>query len=403
MVAQAQAAVADEPVKAAQGRTKTRLILDPAAAPAVSVIFYWRVVEKLGAPTITGRLNANLALYPAPLGKPGWTASTVYSILANPKYTGHMVYGRSRTRNGKSTPVPMDQWLWSPEPTHPAIVDMDTWREAQQIGSNHGTSPDARRNTGGRVNAYRSRVRCRDCTRRLSANSFPRITYYRCPHDPNNPRHQAASPDHPRTVQIPEPLLDQITGIFLATRLFAPGRAELLAAQLPATDAEAAARRDTQTAALTTMIRKLDIAQNAQITALEEIPDGPAAQAMRARIRDRFAQLHAQRTDAETELAQLTAATPRAVDPALLDELPYLDDILPSLPAALKARLFAALDLTILWNKTGGQATVTATITDATLAALPLILDPSQDGYRDTADPDVIGHLSQPPLLVSLA
>jgi site-specific DNA recombinase len=115
------------PVKAAQGRTKTRLILDPAAAPAISVIFHWRVVEKLGVPTITARLNASLALYPAPLGKAGWTASTVYSILANPKYTGRMVYGRSRTRNGKTAPAPADQWLWSPETTHPAIVDTDTW------------------------------------------------------------------------------------------------------------------------------------------------------------------------------------------------------------------------------------------------------------------------------------
>jgi hypothetical protein len=124
---------------------------------------------------------------------------------------------------------------------------------------------------------------------------------------------------------------------------------------------------------------------------------------MRTRIRDRFAQLHQQRTDAETELAQLTAATPRAVDPALLDELPYLGDILPSLPPALKARLFAALDLTILWNKTGAQATVTATITDATLAALPDILDRSQDGYHDTADLNDIGHLSQHPLSESMA
>jgi hypothetical protein len=107
------------------------------------------------------------------------------------------------------------------------------------------------------------------------------------------------------------------------------------------------------------------------------------------------------RSDAETELARLTAATPRAVDPALLDELPYLDVILPTMPPALKASLFAALDLTILWNKTDGQATVTATITDATLAALPLTL--GQDGYHDTADPDNIGHLSRPTLSGSMA
>lgn len=37
-----------------------------------------------------------------------------------------MVYGRHRTRNGRRTPVPAEQWLWSPAPVHPAIVDRDT-------------------------------------------------------------------------------------------------------------------------------------------------------------------------------------------------------------------------------------------------------------------------------------
>jgi len=391
------------PAKAAQGRTKTRLILDPATAPAVAAIFTWRTVDKLGVPTIAGRLNADPAAYPPPGGKPGWTVATIRAILANPKYTGHMVFGRRRTRNGRTVPAPMDQWLWSPEPSHPAIVDMDTWAEAQQIGAAHSTSHDnPRPNPAGRIYPYRSRVFCRDCQRRLAANPFPNTVYWRCHHDPANPRHVAAHPDHPRTVQVPETALDQITRDFLATRVFGPGRAALLAEQIPATDAEAQAQRDQQTAALTARIRKLDTAQNAQITALEDIPDGPAAAAMRARIRDRFAELHAQRTAAETELDQLTQAkAPRAADPALLDELPYLGDILPSLPPALKTRLFAAVDLAILWNKSGGQATVTAAITEDTLTALTAI-DPSQDGYRDT-NQDTTGPFGQTTLLVSLA
>jgi hypothetical protein len=40
----------------------------------------------------------------------------------------------------------------------------------------------------------------------------------------------------------------------------------------------------------------------------------------------------------------------------------------------------------VLWNKPGRQATVFAEITDATLRALPGILNPGQDGYDDTAD-----------------
>ena len=53
-----------------------------------------------------------------------------------------MVYGRHRTRNGHRTPVPQDQWLWSPAPVHPAIVDRDTWDLAQNIAAGHGTSRD---------------------------------------------------------------------------------------------------------------------------------------------------------------------------------------------------------------------------------------------------------------------
>jgi hypothetical protein len=185
-----------------------------------------------------------------------------------------------------------------------------------------------------------------------------------------------------------------ITGRFFRDRVFTPSRAALLAAQLPASDAEAAARRDQAAAALTAQVRKLDAQQAAQIRALEDVPDGPAGKAMRARINERLTQLHAERTAAEARLADLTAEQPKAADPAILDEVPYAGDIIPTLPPALKARLFAVSDLAILWNKDKTQATVSVTITDATLAALPEILNPAQPGYHDTAavESETIGH-----------
>ena len=85
-------------------------------------IFTWRVIGKLGMPTIAAKLNADPARYPAPTGN-GWTTQTVYAVLANPKYTGHMVYGRIRKRQGRRVTVPQAEWLWSPEPVHPVIVD----------------------------------------------------------------------------------------------------------------------------------------------------------------------------------------------------------------------------------------------------------------------------------------
>jgi hypothetical protein len=191
------------PVKASQGRTKTRLILDPAEAPVVVQMFTWRALDKLGMPTIAARLNADPARYPAPGGGNGWTAQTVQVILRNPKYTGHMVYGRRRNRRA----VPPDQWLWTPEPVHPVIVDRAVWDAAQNIAAGHGTSRDSdEANTHPatiRTYAYRGRIYCRDCERRMAGRTHgPALAiYYRCPHDPPQPppvrRHPRPPPHRP--------------------------------------------------------------------------------------------------------------------------------------------------------------------------------------------------------------
>ncbi len=107
---------------------------------------------------------------------------------------------------------------------------------------------------------------------------------------------------------------------------------------------------------------------------------------MRTRIRGRFAELHAEREQLQSQLDTLTAIVPQAADTSLLDELPLAGDILPGLPDDLKARLIDGFELQILWNKPGQQATVHAEITEATLRALPALLNPGQDGYDDTSE-----------------
>ena len=149
--------------------------------------------------------------------------------------------------------------------------------------------------------------------------------YYRCPHNPAKPAEAAGYPDHPRTVKAAETQLDEIVGRSSRSYVFGPGRAALLAAQLPATDAAAAAERDTQAAALTARLKRIETSQNSCILELEELPADPAdsaAAAMRGRIRTRFAQLHTEREQLETQLAALAKTTPKAADPALLEELP---------------------------------------------------------------------------------
>jgi hypothetical protein len=315
------------PAKAAQGRTKSRLILDPARSLAVEKIFQWRTVLHLSIRAITDRLNAGPAAYPAPAGTAGWTKTAVTKILANPKYTGHMVYGRTRNCNGTKRPVPQDQWSWTPEPVHPAVIDRATWDTAQKTGAQRGNIRDPETPTArtGRRYILRSRVRHRDCQRRMCGTwrSSPAGTvyiYYRCPHDPANPRHAATHPDHGPVSVREDALMDAITQFF-SQYVFGHDRARMLAAQLPATTAGHAQARARTEKHLRAELARISTAERGLISELEHLgpDDTPAVQAYRQRIRARNAELYDERTRTETALAELQAAAPPDNNPALLD------------------------------------------------------------------------------------
>ena len=382
------------PAKAAQGRTKTRLALDPQRAPVVAQVFTWRTVDKLGVTTITNRLNADPAAYPSP--RPGgWTASTVYAILRNPKYTGHMVYGRRHRSGGgkRGRAMPQQQWIWSPEQAHPAIITREVWDAAQGIGAEHASARDepatlASHPAARRSYLLRSRCRCRNCKRRMRGTlgrpypGHPGYVYYACPHNPGNPRHQAQAPDHPRTVKVREDDLLTVIREFFATHVFGPDRAAMLAARLPASAAEDNARREQETAALHKRLRKIDAAENAHAREIENLAslpqDAPAVTALRSRIIARFTELEAERAQIGDRLATLGRATGQHDEPALLDALPMLGDALPSLPASIQARLFQAFGLELIYNKQDHQVSIYATITPATPCALAAIIAGSE-------------------------
>jgi hypothetical protein len=210
--------------------------------------------------------------------------------------------------------------------------------------------------------------------------------YYRCPHDPANPRHAAASPAHLATVQASEKVLDRIVGDFFDTYVFGPGRAAPVAGQLPATHADAQADRDAARDALQLRIKQNETAKKAQITAHENLPedDPDTAAEMRTRIFDRFAELRAERDQLQAQLDALDTTTPQPADLSLLEQLPLADNPLPRLTPQLKGLLFQALNLEILWNPADRQATVWVEITDTTLHAIPAILNPTQYGHHDT-------------------
>src|ERR1019366_3938112 len=114
---------------------------------------------------------------------------------------------------------------------------------------------------------------------------------------------------------------------FLAQRVFGPERRALLAAQLPASEADAAAHRATHRAALTKELTRIDIAQRNQIMQIEGLSPDPAdkaAQAMRARCSQRFTELHAEREAIETQITTLDATPARDDHAELLDRPPLL-------------------------------------------------------------------------------
>jgi site-specific DNA recombinase len=379
------------PHKAAQGRTKSRLVLDPERAPVVEQIFAWRTIEKLGVTTICHRLNEEPGRYPSP--KPGgWIPSTVYAILRNPKYTGYMVYGRYRTtgRGRRRRLVPEDQWIWSADPQHPPIVTRQAWQTAQHAGEEHATSRDdlTPAYPAGRSYVLRSRCRCTECKRRMKGRigrpypSHDGYTYYHCPHNTKNPRHAAAAPDHPTTVQVREDTLLNELDHFFATRIFGPDRHTLLAAMLPANAAEQTARREAEIAALEQRDKQITTAENAharEIESLAHLPkDSPAVIALRSRIIERFTELETERDQIKQRLSKLERAGHQDQDPTLLDQVPMLGDILSACPPKLKAQFYQAFGIEILYNKPKHRLTMRAVITPSTPDTLRAIIETSE-------------------------
>jgi hypothetical protein len=203
-------------------------------------------------------------------------------------------------------------------------------------------------------------------------------TYYRCPHDPAHQGHIRAYPDHPH-VAIREDTLMTATASFFTDYVFGPDRAAMLAAHLPATTAQHAARQAARTRWLDQRLAKNETAQRALVTELETPADpaDPGAQALRQRIRARYSELHTEHTTLQTQRDQIGTIVSEISDPALLDELPILGDILTDATADLTEQLFQAFNLQTVYSKELRQITIRVTITDATPHAITrLLADP---------------------------
>jgi site-specific DNA recombinase len=381
------------PMKRNMGATRARLILDPERGPWVTRMFQWRVYEQLDCNGIARRLVETGA--PPPRDGGTWGYQSVYSILRNPKYTGRVVLGRTKNtgtgrRPGEKriTAVPREHWTWAADGNeHPALISMELWEQAQETGRKRGKVADHTSAPAGR-NLYplRSRITCAQCHRRMCGLTHPGRTYYVCPHNPNNPRDDSRAPGHIRAAFRDTTIHAAIDDILRP--LLNGDRAAAYTAQIPAGQAQRDALTEAKAARLRTTISQADTAISGLMTQLEQLgsDDSPAANAYRQRIRDQFTQRYDERTAAEHELDQLTAERPPAEDPSLIAELPRAAELLDQAPADIRARIYGAFQVHVLYRAPMHQATITATITDATPGIIAALLQDSRTDH-DTHDP----------------
>jgi DNA invertase Pin-like site-specific DNA recombinase len=133
-----------------QKRPRCEYEIDPDVAPWVVKVFQWFVDDRLTLAEIIRRLNADPA---APLGPKAvsgrWTRLAVKLLLANPRYRGWWVYGKTQTvwqpKQDYSRQLPREQPLCQQQFEDLRIVSDALWYTAQarlsDLSANAGRRP----------------------------------------------------------------------------------------------------------------------------------------------------------------------------------------------------------------------------------------------------------------------
>ncbi len=376
--------------KREEGRTKSRLLVDPERAPAVVRIFQLRHDENLAYQVIAERLNADPDRYPPPRPNSGkrargrWSGSSVREILINPKYTGHMVWNRRASKKGGAL-VPPEKWVWSPQPTHEPLVTRAVWEAVQKNrttrqGSRMGVKnshPDTHR-----TYVLRSFVHHQQCNKRMFGKTRKGYGYYTCQPKLDLVGKPEEYADHPRAVYVREDKLLDCVETFFNERVFGPDRATLLRHQLRGQSTSKGHDLEQRAAAIEKTLSDITRRQDNLLAELESRPitgDDELSQAWAERLRRRYTELEKERRSKNGELDTLReqAARQRPDEPALLEHLPRLTLHLTRAPDVLQRDLYEAFGIKIVYDHTGKHVTIYATLTeetlpDAAIAAAPL-------------------------------
>ncbi len=394
------------PQKARDGRKKHRLILDPIAAPIVRMIFEDYCLNGLGLGAICDKLNTDLDRYPPPTRnkkdendlRQTWSRSQIQAMLRNPKYTGFNVWGRHDKRPGRPIIRPREQWIWSPAPSHEAIVDRELFdRVEERALRNHRQSTlkapktyvQRSGNRNGRLYALRGRIHCGLCGRRMEGSHQKGSNWYRCQFVYRRGLAAADAAGHPRVLGIREEVVLEPLFDFLGRRLFGPDRLRLLHDELAASLTNGDDGRAEELAAAVRQLADLDQAIRRQALRLEEHddPNHPVVAAAKIRIEE----LAGQRAALDEQRRQLEARRGDAPQPheieALLATVPDLRPALARYEPAELADLFDAFDVTVTYDKPNHSLELAATVT-ADLVPAPERLQPPR---RRSQNCDIAG------------
>ncbi|WP_206061002.1 recombinase family protein [Nonomuraea basaltis] len=230
------------PGKAADGKRLHRLEPDPVTAPVVQRIFA-EFLGGMGLLAIAEGLTRDGILCPSAYDRGrnshrsgvAWSKYAVRAILLNPRYTGRQVWSRQHKDEvlidvndvalGHMTKLRWnnpEDWIWSEQPVHEALVDEKTFGDVQALLATPGTRQEGRKpRQTPRPYIFRGLIFCGVCERRMQGSWNNGKPHYRCVF----PREyaQANSVEHPRSVYVREELIVEPLDDWLAT-VFDPAR-----------------------------------------------------------------------------------------------------------------------------------------------------------------------------------
>lgn len=370
------------PSKAREGKRKHRLILDPVRAPIVLMIFEDYCRRRLGLGEICDKLNSDLDRYPPPTAnskdemalRKTWSRSQIQGMLRNPKYTGYNVWGRHDKRPGRPHIRPREQWVWSPAPTHPAVVPRELFDKVEERARHNTIAakrapadyPTRRTRRAGRFYTLRGRVRCSLCGRRMEGTHQKGSNYYRCRFTAGRGTSADDATGHPRTLQIKEDVILETLLDFMDRRLFGPERLNHLRDELAATRApDNDYRHLADLERLQAERAKIDQSLHRQALRMEEHddPHHPVIALAKQRIDELSIQRETVREAIRAAEAKQTAVPATDEIEAALQRVP---DLRPALKTAGPEELTEVLetfDITATYDKANQTLLLSATLT----------------------------------------